>query len=124
MEMSGRTDNQVWVFCIKGRLDTQSSPQAETQVRQWLAEGQTRLVGDLSQMDYISSAGLRVMLVAAKAVKAQGGGICLFGLNDSVRAVFEISGFKAVIPFFAASQDAMAWVRGEPVSLDDNEPLT
>jgi stage II sporulation protein AA (anti-sigma F factor antagonist) len=110
MEISGEKMDQAWVFAIGGRLDAQSAGQAEASVRQWLAEGSSRLVGDLSKLDYISSAGLRVMLVAAKAVKATGGGICLFGLKAPVRAVFDIAGFSAIIPILDDRAAALAWV--------------
>lgn len=107
MEITRSKNGEALVFCVRGRLDAQTSPQAEKDLKQWLAEGEKRLVGDLSGLDYISSAGLRLMLMVAKGAKGQGGGLSLFGLSPSVHEVFTIAGFTKIIPIAASLDDAL-----------------
>lgn len=70
-----------------------------------LSGGTPHLAIDLSQLDYISSAGLRVLLVVAKKVQQAKGKVVLFGLGPNVREVFSISGFDKI---FAIRDDAAA----------------
>ena len=66
------------------------------------------IVLDLSAVDYISSVGLRVLMLAAKQVKSQGGSISVAALQPVVREIFEISRFNLVIPSYAGVDDALA----------------
>ena len=65
-----------------------------------IAAGQTQLVADLSEVDYTSSAGLRVLLGAAKATRAQGGDIRLAGVRPDVLKVLALSGFTSILKLF------------------------
>ena len=112
MEISGVKDGEVMVFQISGRLDAQTAPTAEAEVKNWLGQGENKLIGDLSNLDYISSAGLRILLMAAKSLKGCGGALCLFGLKDAVREVFEMAGFTSVIPLAGDKGEATAKVSG------------
>jgi anti-anti-sigma factor len=62
---------------------------------------------DFTKLDYISSAGLRVMLGTAKQLMAKGGGLKTFGLNQTVREVFDISGFSTILAVFATEAEAL-----------------
>ncbi|MEO8329077.1 MAG: STAS domain-containing protein, partial [Candidatus Nanopelagicales bacterium] len=59
------------------------------------------------ELDYISSAGLRVLLGAAKKLRASGGTLGMFGLNQSVREVFDISGFSAILSVYPSEAEAL-----------------
>ena len=85
---------------ISGRLDANSSAEAESQLIEGIAKGKGVVLLDLSALEYVSSAGLRVMLVAAKRVQQRGGKMALFGMSGNVREVFDISGFTAVFKIF------------------------
>jgi anti-anti-sigma factor len=63
---------------------------------------------DLSKVDYISSAGLRVLMLARKQAKAQGGTLVVAGLTPVVKEIFEISRFTVVFEVFASVRDALA----------------
>ncbi|MEG1767079.1 MAG: STAS domain-containing protein [Comamonas sp.] len=76
-----------------GRLDSSSSPELERLLTEQLDNGCTRLVLDFSRLEYISSAGLRVVLLAGKKLRASQGRMVLVGLQDMVREVFDMSGF-------------------------------
>ena len=93
MEISQKKENGVIRIIIKGRLDAESAPLADRIVKGIMAKSNTRLLFDLCDLEYISSAGLRVILTAAKHVYERGGEIVLCCLNEFVRDVFESSQF-------------------------------
>jgi anti-anti-sigma factor len=106
MEVTTRTAGHVTVFAIVGKLDSITSPQAQQALDAVLAGGVKKLAVDFTALDYVSSAGLRVLLSAAKKLGA--GGLRMYGLNQSVREVFDISGFSAILPVFAGEAEALA----------------
>jgi len=85
-------------FRLAGRLDAEAAPEAERQVRRALEAGKQRLLFDVSRLDYISSAGLRVLLMALKALAPAGGRVVLCGPAPHVREIFEVSRFSTVMP--------------------------
>ena len=107
MEISTRTSNDTHIVAIAGSLDSTTSPAAQKALEPVLA-GAKKVALDFSQLDYISSAGLRVLLGAAKQLKASGGTLGMFGLNQSVREVFDISGFSSILPVYPSEAEAIA----------------
>ena len=97
-------------FILEGRLDGSTSQHVEEAYLGQLETGAARFIFDLGQLDYVSSAGLRVLLLAAKKTRAAGGKIALFGLNQSVKEVFEISGFQSIFALFATGDEAKSFV--------------
>jgi anti-sigma B factor antagonist/stage II sporulation protein AA (anti-sigma F factor antagonist) len=98
MEISQKEENGIVFIAIKGRLDADSSPEAEKVVKDVL-EGQTsRLLFNLGALEYLSSAGLRVLLSASKEMRRKEGKIVLCALNEFVKEIFEVSGFQSLIP--------------------------
>jgi len=98
MEITQKEENGIVSIVIKGRLDADSSPEAEKVVKEAL-EGQTnRVLFNLSALEYLSSAGLRVLLSAAKEMRRREGKIVLCCLNEFVKEIFEVSGFQSLIP--------------------------
>ena len=75
-----------------------------------IAGGEIRFIIDFEALDYISSAGLRSILVIAKKLKAQDGQILLCSLKDAVKEVFEISGFSSIIPIHESVEAAIAQI--------------
>jgi anti-anti-sigma factor len=107
MDIATRTHNDVTLVALAGNLDSNSSPQAQQALDAILAGGAHKLVVDFTALDYISSAGLRVLLGAAKRLSGTGGALRLFGLNETVREVFDISGFSTILAVFATEADAL-----------------
>ena len=98
MEIIQKEENGIVSIAIKGRLDADSSPEAEKVVKDVL-KGQTkRILFDLGSLEYLSSAGLRVLLGAAKEMRRRDGKIVLCALNAFVKEIFEVSGFQSLIP--------------------------
>lgn len=85
------------LLALKGRIDSASAGAFEQAVLELFAEPGRRAVLDFAAVDYISSAGLRVVLMAAKRAKQGQGRLLLCALPQHVREVFEISGFLKII---------------------------
>jgi anti-anti-sigma factor len=94
------------VAVIEGRLDTETAPVVEGQLLELL--GKTGGVLDMSAVRFVSSAGLRILLKAAKAAKAAGHRFALCGLQPAVREVFDMSGFGQIIQAHATRDEAVA----------------
>lgn len=84
------------ILKVKGRLDTTTAPQLEQATGEKLA-GIRKLALDFTALEYISSAGLRVLLAAHKAMKQQEGILVVTGANEEVREVFTITGFADIL---------------------------
>ena len=106
MEITSGIEGDLVRFQVTGSIDASTSPNVEHAVNAAVAGGSRRLIFDMRQVSYISSAGLRAILLAAKKAKAAGGGAAVFGLQPSVEEVFTVAGFGKVVPI--ASSDAEA----------------
>jgi len=95
MQINEETRGEVLLITPSGRLDSSSAGQLEA-VLPARAQATKALVLSLADVPYVSSAGLRVLLMGAKAAKANGNRLVLAGLAPSVREVFDISGFTAI----------------------------
>ena len=80
---------------IEGRLDTTTAPQLEAELRQSM-DGVTELVLDFSKLEYLSSAGLRVLLSAQKVMNKQGS-MVIHNVNDVIQEIFEVTGFVDIL---------------------------
>ncbi|HEX4560328.1 MAG TPA: STAS domain-containing protein [Gemmatimonadales bacterium] len=109
MDISTRTRDLVTIVALAGSLDSNTSPAAQQVVDETLKSGAKKVAVDCTALDYISSAGLRVLLGAAKKLGGAGapGGLRLFGLNQTVREVFDISGFSKILAVFATEAEAL-----------------
>jgi anti-anti-sigma factor len=111
MEISRERDGEVVIVRLAGRLDSSAASAAEEGLLVALGGVPPRLAIDLTGLSYISSAGLRVLLVVAKKVQQQQGKVALFGLHTNVREVFTISGFDTIFSIAPDSAAALAAVR-------------
>ena len=91
-----QTDNQVMVS-LDGRLDTVTSSEFEKNLTPFFATQSIELILDCASMEYISSAGLRVVLMAHKNIIAKGGSFIIRNLNNEVRSVFDMTGFSRIL---------------------------
>ena len=111
MEFAQEQAGDVVIAKLAGRLDSGSAQPAEESFSRVLGSGTPHLAIDLSKLEYISSAGLRVLLVVAKKVQQANGKVVLFGLGPNVREVFSISGFDKIFSIEADAASAVAAVR-------------
>ncbi|MDD3118632.1 MAG: STAS domain-containing protein [Victivallales bacterium] len=112
MEITQQQSDGIAIIALDGRLDAVTSADAEREFNSVLDSGREKLLIDLSHLEYISSAGLRILLVVAKRVQQKGGKIALNGLTTGVREVFEISGFSAIFKIFDRRDDALEFFKG------------
>ena len=95
MTIEKKLNNDTATLIVSGRLDTQTAPELETELDSVLS-GLKELTFDFANLEYVSSAGLRVILKAQKAMNAQGS-MKLTGVNDSIMEVFDITGFLDIL---------------------------
>ena len=95
MTIEKKINNESATLIVSGRLDTQTAPELENELDSVLS-GLKELTFDFANLEYVSSAGLRVILKAQKAMNAQGN-MKLTGVNDSIMEVFDITGFLDIL---------------------------
>jgi anti-sigma B factor antagonist len=106
MEIIEIIDREIGIFKLEGRLDSISSETLDARIDQMLQNGAKHLVIDCEHLDYITSAGLRVLNKTAKRLTRSQGKIILYAMADYVREIFEIAGFDTFLPIVATFEDA------------------
>jgi len=107
MQFSVKTAGEVAIVMLQGKLDHRTSPDVQEQMTVLFEKGEAKILVNLKDLDYVSSAGLRIFLAAARQLKPDGGEIRICSLNDIVREVFEISGFTTIFKVFANEAEAL-----------------
>jgi anti-anti-sigma factor len=108
MNITTQEANGVTTVVFEGSLDTNTAPDAEAKLGELVNEGAAKILIDFSSLDYISSAGLRVLLVTGKKLGSSGGSMRLCNLNETVDEVFEISGFSTIFNVFPTLDEAVS----------------
>ncbi len=108
IEVAEERNDEVLVLSPVGRLDSGNVRSFESVVMDHVSSGERRVVVDFSRLDFISSAGMRVLLIAAKALKAGEGTLVLCSMKDHIEEVFKISGFSQIIPIKDSREAALA----------------
>ncbi|WP_020160333.1 STAS domain-containing protein [Methylobacter marinus] len=108
MDLHTRVESHATVVTISGRLDAVTAPEYEKRIREMIDSGAVSFVVDFDQVDYISSAGLRALLLMTKLLNAKGGRVCLANVKGNVRSVFEMCGFCAVFRMENSVAEALA----------------
>jgi len=107
MEINSRKENGVTIVKIVGRLDAASAPDFSKQFTDLISQGEMTFVLDFSDLVYISSAGLRSILIVAQELRKKSGKLLIASLKDIVREVFEISGFIQLFQIFDTAGQAV-----------------
>lgn len=107
MDIEQRIEGNITIVSPHQKLDTATASTAGQALATLMDQGVRRIVVDFSDVPYITSSGLRVILATAKQLRAKGGELCVCSLNEAVEEVFEISGFNTLLPVFASSADAV-----------------
>lgn len=105
--MIERKEQGVTVLEVRGRLDSNTASELEEKLQRILAEKEQKLLIDFSHLDFLSSAGLRVLLWGMKTIRAAKGRLALSSLKSNVQEVLDISGFNATLPYFMGMEDAV-----------------
>lgn len=107
MEITGARQDKAYVVTVKGRLDTLTAPEFEKQVTEWMSLGEAAFIVDLGGLEYISSAGLRSILLVGKKLKARKGTMAFCALTPMVAKVFSISNFASLFPIHDTLERAL-----------------
>ena len=99
--------NNINIYRLKGRLDSNTSQRLEEKLFQAISDGSKRMIVDFKDIDYISSAGLRVILKAFKALRREDGRIILCSMQKYVREIFKMIGIDSFVPILDTMDDAL-----------------
>jgi anti-anti-sigma factor len=113
LEILDEKKDATLVIAPAGRVDSSSSGVLESHILERLSQGERLVVIDLADVQYISSAGLRVLLLTLNKLNASGGRLVLCGLGESVREVFELAGFTTIFTIEGSRDLARTRVRQE-----------
>ena len=105
--METRTEGNVTIAIMLPRFDASNANDVEIVLQGLILKGVKKLICDFSQTEYIASAGLRVLLSAAKGLQKSGGQIFIVSMKPFVREVFEISGFSQIFKVYASQNEAL-----------------
>ena len=107
MDIIETRHDQTNIYKLNGRLDSNTSPTLEKKLADAMQDGTTSMVIDFENLDYISSAGLRIILKTTKDLKKSEGNIILCAMQVYVKEVFEIAGFDTFLPIVPTMDEAL-----------------
>jgi anti-anti-sigma factor len=110
LEQQASEDQGVTVVALSGQLDSRAAPDFEKALLKLIAEKKHEILLDLTALEYVASAGLRVFVMVGKRLQAEGGRLALCALNEGVMKVFEISGFVPLFPILPNRREAIPWL--------------
>jgi stage II sporulation protein AA (anti-sigma F factor antagonist) len=111
MQASGEMVDDVLLLSIEGQINGNNAASLEQNLRAYVDKALYRIALDFTGVDYISSAGLRVVLLLAKQLKEHAGALALFGLRKSVLDIFEMCGFVDILTIVKSREDALAKIK-------------
>jgi stage II sporulation protein AA (anti-sigma F factor antagonist) len=112
MATGERKADESPVVAPEGRIDSTAAPSLQAQLLAVIGDGAGNLILDMGRIGYVSSAGLRVLLVASKALDERGGRLVLCALATEIRRVFDLSGFSELLAVVDTRADAQAMLAG------------
>jgi anti-anti-sigma factor len=107
MDISEDRKADALILALSGKLDATTAKPFEEKIIEVINSRAQRLVLDLSQLEYISSSGLRVFLLAAKRLQRTDGKMVFCGLQDHVRQVFDLAGFSSILSIYGSRDEAI-----------------
>lgn len=107
MKITDSEQGSSQVISVNGRLDASTAPQLQSHFEELVANGKRLIVLDLQGADYVSSGGLRVLLIMTRKIRTVGGGIVLANLHPFVEDLLTMAGFNKLIPTAATTLEAI-----------------
>jgi anti-anti-sigma factor len=107
MDIKTIKQGAVTVLNVEGRLDSMSSLDFEKQLSKLIEGGSVFIALDCSKLDYMSSAGLRAILTAAKKTKQMNGKLAIGNPSRQVNEILDIAGFASILPIFKTIEEAV-----------------
>jgi anti-sigma B factor antagonist len=107
MNLKEITSDKAIIIEIEGRLDTTNFSQLENKIMGHVDAGKINILVDCSNMDYVSSSGLRIFLMSLKKITSLNGHFVLCGLQENIQEIFEISGFTSIFKIYDTQKIAL-----------------
>lgn len=107
MEITKRKEKDIMIISVKGRMDAVTAPSFEEDVTDLISKGEKAFIINFSKLEYISSAGLRSILAAAKQLKEKQGKLLFAELVGPVHEVFKIAGFYSIFQAYDTEEAAI-----------------
>ena len=112
MKIRTNREGGILIVSAEGRVDGANAREFDDALQAAISESDSALIMDLEALSYISSAGLRVLLLVAKKFQKRDGKLVVCSLSSSIKEVFEISGFDQIIPLHASRSEALVSLGG------------
>ncbi len=112
MGLSQRNEDGVTILAIEGRLDPEETQQMEKKVLEVVDSDDKRLLFDFSELEYINSSGLRILVMAYQRMKQNKGHVAICNIRDYILEVFEISGYDRIFSIFPNKEEALKTFAG------------
>ncbi len=107
MQVDSEILGEINIVTPSGRLDSMTAPHFESELLTRTEQSTNGVIVDFTNLEYVSSAGLRILLMAAKRMKAASRKLILCGLSDSIHDVFRISGFLTIFTIVDSREEAI-----------------
>ncbi|CCB89592.1 MAG: STAS domain-containing protein [Simkania sp.] len=98
---------QKTILRIEGRLDAASAPILENKLTELISAGKTDLILDFAKVDYLSSAGMRLLLSTTKKLKGSGGKLHFCSISEEVMEIIKMAGFERILSIYPTEQEAI-----------------
>ncbi|MEO7994513.1 MAG: STAS domain-containing protein [bacterium] len=108
MDIATREQNNILIVDIKGELDAKAAPDLKDALTDKITGGQHRVLVNLSDISYLDSAGLGVLVSGLKFATRQNGDLRMWGLQDEVKNIFQLTRLNKVFQIFDTEEQAMA----------------
>ena len=110
MEINAERDSGAVIARANGRIDSSNSREFHSALEAVVTDDDSAVVLNFENVAYISSAGMRVILITAKSLQSSGTKFALCSMDESIREVFKISGFDKIIPIHGSQSEALTAV--------------
>ena len=107
MEIIEEIQDGIKIFRLKGRLDSNTSQELEDKLFQTISEGSKKIIIDFENLDYMSSAGLRVVFEASNAILREDGRLILCSMHKYIREIFQITGIDKFVQILDTMDEAL-----------------
>lgn len=108
MQVTKDEKNNVLILKLEGRLDATTAIQLEKVLNQAIDEQKTKVIADFSGVEYLSSAGMRILLSMTKRLKGMSGYFKLYALHDDVMEIIRLAGFETILQIFPDETHALS----------------
>lgn len=115
MEIKQFDKQSFHVICVDGRIDTYTATEFEQKIIEIIDSGKCNILLDCSALSFISSAGLRVLLVSGKKLKMHNRYLLLAALSEPIKEAFDISGFSALFNLYPTVEDAFKHIQPQSI---------